>query len=202
MSDDAAPDKTPSRAWIRQLVDFGALVAFAAAFFVTRDLIKAGWVLVVASAIALVVGYLIEKRVAPLPAFMGIVALIFGILAIVFKDPTFIKLKFTVQNGTLALILLGSLPFKKYPFKLLFGEVFPITDAGWRGLTLRYGFYFAAMAGVNELIWRTQSDATWVKFRISVFFIAAAFGALQIYLMREHLILDKDAGPASPDPGL
>lgn len=51
--------------WIRQAVDFGALLCFAAAYFITRDMIKATWVLVVASAIALAVGYLVEKRFAP-----------------------------------------------------------------------------------------------------------------------------------------
>jgi intracellular septation protein len=191
-----------SRAWIRQLVDFGALVAFAVAFFVTRDLITAGWVLAAASGVALTVGYLVEKRIAPLPAFAGVVALVFSVLAFVFDDPTFIKLKFTIQNGLLALLLLGSLPFRKYPLKVLLGEVFPLTDEGWRAVTLRYGLYFAAIALVNELVWRTQSDSTWVKFRIGVFFVAIVFGAVQVYLLRNHLLKDDEAGPTSPDPGL
>ena len=64
--------------WIRQAVDFGALLAFAAAYFITRDMIKATWVLVIASALALATGFLVEKRFAPLPLITGLFALVFG----------------------------------------------------------------------------------------------------------------------------
>lgn len=191
-----------NRAWIRQLVDFGALAAFAVAFFVTRDLITAGWVLAIASGVAIAIGYVVEKRIAPLPAFAGVVALVFSVLAVVFHDPTFIKLKFTIQNGILAALLLGCLPFRKYPLKLLLGEVFPLTNEGWRRVTINYGLYFAVIAGVNELVWRTQTDAMWVKFRIAVVVVAVVFGALQVYLLKDHLLKDEEPGPTSPDPGL
>lgn len=198
MSDAAANN----RAWVRQVVDFGALGAFAIAFFITRDLITAGWVLAIASGVAIAIGYAVEKRIAPLPAFAGVVALVFSVLAVVFHDETFIKLKFTVQNGLLALLLLGSLPFGKYPLKWLLGEVFPLTNEGWRRVTINYGLYFAAIALVNEAVWRTQTDATWVKFRIAVVVLAIVFGGLQVFLLKDHLLKDEEAGPTTPDPGL
>ncbi len=46
----------------RWLLVGGLLVAFIGAYFITRDLIKATWVLVIASAIALAVGYAVERR--------------------------------------------------------------------------------------------------------------------------------------------
>lgn len=205
MTEDAAPAPAPNgtnRQWIRQAVDFGALAAFGVAFFVTRDLIQAGWVLAIASAIAIAVGYVLEKRIAPLPAFAGVMALSFSILAGVFHDPSLIKIKFTVQNAILAALLLGSLPFRKYPLKWLLGEVFPLTTEGWRLVTVRYGLYFAAIAIVNEIVWRSQSDETWVKFRMAVVVVAIVFGSLQIYLLRKHLITNKETGPVTPDPGL
>ena len=54
---------------IRQAVDFGALVAFMAAYAINRfargldgqeALLQATWVLIGASAIALIVGYIVE----------------------------------------------------------------------------------------------------------------------------------------------
>ena len=52
MTDQTVPEaKRPQ--WIRQAVDFGALLCFAAAYFITRDMIKATWVLCIASAVAL-----------------------------------------------------------------------------------------------------------------------------------------------------
>ena len=204
-----AATSNPSR--LRQAVDFGALVAFLAAYAVNRfirglegqeALVQATWVLVGASAIALIVGYVTEKRIAPLPALAGGFALVFGVLTLVFHDPTLLKIKITLQNAVLATVLLGSLPLKKYPFKYLLGEAFRLTEAGWRGLTLRYGLFFAAVAIVNEIVWRTQSDDTWVAFRGGLWMASAAFGVWQVFFIMKHLVKDEDVDPVAPDPGL
>ena len=73
--------ETPKKASnIRQAVDFGALVAFMAAYAINRfargldgqeALVQATWVLVGASLIALIVGYVVERRLAPLPLLTG-----------------------------------------------------------------------------------------------------------------------------------
>lgn len=209
---DASSASARRRANIRQAVDFGALVAFMVAYAVNRfvrdldgneALVQATWVLVGASLLALVVGWIAEKRLAPLPLLTGGFALVFGTLTLFFNDPTLLKLKLTIQNGLLAVVLLGSLPLRRYPFKYLLGEAIRITDAGWRGLTLRYGLYFAAVAIVNEIIWRTQSDDVWVAFRGGLWVASAAFGIWQVFFIMKHLIKDQEpAEPVSPDTGL
>src|SRR5690606_1238571 len=145
---EATQSKRPQ--WIRQAVDFGALVAFMAAYFITRDMIKATWVLVIASMIALAVGFVLERRLAPMPLITGGFALVFGVLTIVTDDDLFVKLKLTVQNGLLAAVLLGSLPLKKYPCKALLGSAIEATREAWRKLTCQYGLYFLADAIANE----------------------------------------------------
>lgn len=207
---DAPPAETHNRQWIRQAVDFGALVAFGAAFVFLRSrglegreaLVQATWVLVGASAIALIVGYAVERRLAPLPLITGGFALIFGGLTLFFHDPSLLKIKLSIQNGLLAIVLLGSLPLKKYPFKYLLGDSIKVNDAAWRGLTLRYGLYFAVIAVVNEIVWRTQSDDTWVAFRGFIWIAACVFGLAQIPYILKNLIKDEQPGPTSPDTGL
>ncbi len=209
---DAPTASARRRANIRQAVDFGALVAFMVAYAVNRfvrdldgddALVQATWVLVGASLIALVVGWIAEKRLAPLPLLTGGFALLFGTLTLLFNDPVLLKLKLTIQNGLLAVVLLGSLPLRRYPFKYLLGEAIRITDEGWRGLTLRYGLYFAAVAIVNEIVWRTQSDDAWVAFRGGLWVASAAFGVWQVFFIMKHLIKDEEpAEPVSPDTGL
>ena len=191
-------DATRKGSNIRQAVDFGALVAFMAAYAVNRfargldgqeALLQATWVLIGASAIALIVGYVVERRLAPLPLLTGGFALVFGVLTLVFHDPNLLKIKLSIQNGLLAAVLLGSLPLGKYPFKYLLGEAIRITDRGWRGLTLRYGLYFAAVCIVNEVIWRTQSTDVWVAFKaFGAIPITAVFAMLQTPLIRRHHI--------------
>lgn len=209
---DAPSASARRRANIRQAVDFGALVAFMVAYAVNRfvrdldgddALVQATWVLVGASLIALIVGWVAEKRLAPLPLLTGGFALLFGTLTLLFNDPVLLKLKLTIQNGLLAVVLLGSLPLRRYPFKYLLGEAIRITDEGWRGLTLRYGLYFAVVAIVNEIVWRTQSDDTWVAFRGGLWVASAAFGVWQVFFIMKHLIKDEEpAEPVSPDTGL
>lgn len=217
MTDAAAPK---SGQWIRQAVDFGALAAFMAAYFITRDMIKATWVLVIASAIALTVGYLVERRFAPLPLITGVFALIFGVLTIVLGDDLFIKLKLTIQNSLLGIILLGSLPLNRSPFKYLLGDAIKVTDAAWRTLTLRYGLYFLAVAAANEVFrspeavttiwawfgWATPDpNAVWTSFRGVLWIAASVFGISQVPLILKNRLPEEGAeepGPISPDPGL
>ena len=204
-------ETTNKNAHIRQAVDFGALLAFMAAYAINRfvrglesqdALVQATWVLVGASALALLVGWIVEKRLAPLPLLAGGFALLFGVLTLIFNDPMLLKIKLTIQNALLATVLLGSLPLKKYPFKYLLGEAVRITDEGWRGLTLRYGLYFAAVAIVNEAVWRTQSDDTWVAFRGGLWLASAAFGIWQVFFIMKHMIKEDEPEPVNPDPGL
>jgi intracellular septation protein len=210
-----AEDNRPQ--WIRQAVDFGALAAFMISYFITRDMILATWVLVGASAVALIVGYAVERRFAPLPLITGLFALIFGVLTIVTQDDLFVKLKLTVQNGLLAVVLLGSLPLKKYPFKMLLGSAIRVTDAAWRTLTLRYGLYFLAVAILNEVfrspaavmaIWdlfgwaAPNPNDIWTSFRGVLWIAASIFGISQVPLIMKNMIKDEEPGPVSPDPGL
>lgn len=187
---------------LRQAIDFGALIAFMGTYafmrFVqkadsTDAMITATWVLVGASLIALLAGWIIEKRLAPMPLFSGLFALVFGTMTIVFKDPDLLKIKITVQNVALSVILLGSLLFNKAAFKYILGSAFNLTDAGWRGLTLRYGLFFLAVAIVNETIWRTQSNDFWVAFRGGLWIASAVFGIWQVFFIMKHIVKEPEA---------
>ncbi len=41
-----------------------------------------------------------------------------------------------------------------------------MSEAGWRTVTMRYGLFFAVMAVLNEIVWRTQSTDFWVNFKV------------------------------------
>lgn len=200
------------RQWIGQAIDFGALIAFMGAYVFLRvvrgmpgpdAMVQATWVLVGASAIALIAGYVLERRIAPLPLFMGVMALIFGTLTVLLDDPSLIKIKVTVQNAVLAAALLGTLPFRIYPFKMALRRAFSLTEEGWRVLSLRYGLFYAAVAVINEVVWRTQTDDVWMTFRGGLSVAAMAFGIWQIVYIMKHAIKDEPKpAPVSPDPGL
>lgn len=206
MSDKPNPAGSNHRQWVRAVVDYAAPLAFAATFYGAPLLgvssedrfMLATWVLVAASALALAVGYLVERRVAPLPLFAGGLALVFGGLTLAFDDARFVKIKVTVVNGLLASALLGGWALRRNFMRPLFGEAIRLPDAAWRVLMLRYGAWFALIAVVNEIVWRTQPDGTWVTFRTLLLPAAIAFSLLQLPFMLKHM--EKDA-PEPPEPG-
>lgn len=155
-----------TRDWVRYFVDYSALAVFLAAYFLSgRQIAVATWALVGGSAVALAVGLAVERRIAPLPLIVGVAALVFGGASLFFHDPRILKIKPTVMNGAFALVLLGGMALRKNPLKALLGASFDMPEAAWRRLTVNYALFFAALAGLNEVVWRTQPEATWVLFR-------------------------------------
>lgn len=207
--------------WIRQVVDFGAIAAFALAFLVLRlqgltgdeALVKATWALVAGAAVAVAVGLFVEKRLALMPLLVGGFALVFGVLTLVFNDDLFVKLKVTVLNASLAVALLGGVLLGRQPLKALLGTVIPVNDRAWRILTIRYGFFFLAVALVNEAV---RSEAlvawaapklgltgvdpadVWVSFRGVLWIASTAFGVAQVPLIMKNLVEDSPVDPSAP----
>ena len=67
------------------------------------------------------------------------------------------------------------------------GTAWPMDEIGWRRLTFRFGYFFAAMAVVNEVVWRTQSTDVWVTFKVfGLMGLTFVFGLLQIPLLHRH----------------
>lgn len=159
---------------IRAVVDFGGLAVFVLGYFVAKlalhangpeCLLIATWGLVAGSALALLLGFVAERRLAPLPLFSGLAALIFGALALIFHNTLFVKIKPTAINLVLAAVMLVGAGLGKTPLKLLLGGTLSMSDPAWRRLTIRYGVFFLLMAALNEAVWRTQPDSVWILFR-------------------------------------
>ena len=219
MSEHASPP-----AWVRQAVDFGALVAFAGAFLFYRlnglegdeALVQATWFLVGGAAIAVVVGLVVERRLALMPLIVGGFALVFGLLTLFTQDDLWVKLKVTILNLSLSILLLGGLKMGKQPLKALLGTVIPINARAWKILTLRYGLFFAAVALVNEAVrsealvgWATAQlgyDSVdpadvWVSFRGVLWIASSVFGLSNMPLIFRNLQSEGGDETAVPPPG-
>src|SRR5438067_2234910 len=165
---DKPPARAPAKAsqTVRAIVDYGGLVVFLIAYFVTRDMIRATWALMAGSVLALAVGLLFERRIAPVPLLTAAAALIFGGLALKFHDPRFVKIKPTAINLVLGAVMLGGAAMRRNPLKALLNGAVHMASPAWRTLTIRYGLFFLFEAVLNEIVWRTQPDAVWVLFRM------------------------------------
>lgn len=177
-----SPPTTPP--WVRLAVDYTGPAAFMIGYFVTHSVLQATWALVAGSVLALAIGFAAERRVAPLPLLWGGAALLFGVLTLVFHDPRIVKMKTSLIDGALGVVMLGGLAMGRSPIRMLMGSTITLSEAAWRRLTLRFGLFFLVLAAANEVVWRTQPDAVWVVFRFPGLLIASLlFSATQIPLM-------------------
>jgi intracellular septation protein len=149
---EAAPSRT--RTWVRAGVDFAAPFAFVIAILLTGDVVAATPVLVIASIVALAVGLIVERRVAPLPLIAGGAAVLFGGLTMASGDDDWIKMKPTIVNLAFAAGLVVGVLLRKNPLKALLGSAVKMPDVAWKILTWRYVAFFLLIATANEAVWR------------------------------------------------
>lgn len=151
-------------------------------------------VLIPAVLIALAVSYAQIRRLPVMPLVTAILVVIFGALTIYFQDPRFIKMKPTILYAVFGLALLGGLYLKKPILEVVLDNAMPLTEQGWRILTLRWGLFFLALAILNEVIWRTQSNNVWVAFKFpGVVILIFLFTLAQVPLMMRHELKEDKA---------
>ena len=189
---------------VRTVVDYASLLAFVGTIVITHDFQRATWVLVATSAAALLLGWAVERRLAPMPLLTGASALVFGTLTLVFHDKSFVKMKMTFVDSALAAALLAGYVSRRNPLKALMGEAISLPDEAWRTLTVRYALFFLASAAANELVWRTQSDARWALFRIAAVAAAVVFSLAQTPFLMKRLSSAEASPPVlePPETGL
>jgi intracellular septation protein len=178
----------------RLLLDLGPLLVFFTSFKFLGIFAATG-AFMAAVMIALVLGFVLERRLSPMPIFTAVLVLIFGGLTIYLKNEMFIKIKVTVLYGFFAAVLIGGLAFNRLFIKYVFAQAFELDEPGWRQLTWRWGLFFAALAMLNEAVWRNVSTDRWVDFKtwgiIPLIFLFAL--AQTPFVMKHHVEPDKSA---------
>ena len=183
--------------WLKPAVDYGPLAVFFASYL-TLGLMAATAALIAASLIAVSLAWILERCVPLVPLVTAAIVVVFGGLTLWLQDETFIKMKPTIVQAIFALVLLGGLAVRRPLLKPLLGPMMPpMSERAWRQFTLRYGLFFVAMAGLNELVWRTQSTDFWVTFKViglpglTFLFILAQLP----FVGRETRIAQAETGP-------
>jgi intracellular septation protein len=182
---------------LKLLFDLGPLIVFFLVF--EKFGIYAATGAFMAAVIgALVVGYVRERKISPMPLFTAVLVLIFGGLTLYLKNDMFIKMKPTVLYALFGTLLLGGLWFNHLFIKYIFAEAFDLSERGWRALTLRWGIFFLLIAAANEFIWRHFSTQTWVMFKVwAIIPLIFLFALAQMPLVLKHQIEENKTGADS-----
>ena len=179
---------------IKLLADFGPLLIFFVIYFNNDNNLKIAIPpFIMATFIALAVVYFLEKRIPMVPLTGGILITLFGGLTIYFDNKVFFYMKPTIINLLFAGVLFFGKFFTKKPLlKMFFQSAFDLEDEGWRKLNYRWIGFFIFVAILNEIVWRTQSEAFWVNFKVwGLLPISFVFAASQFPLINKYKINKK-----------
>ena len=180
-----------NKSLLKFVTDFGPLAIFFFFYYDSgKDLKVAIPPFIVATLVALVIVWFLEKKIPMVPLIGGVLITFFGGLTIYFNNPIFIYIKPTIINILFGLALLFGKFFTNEPvLKKIMGKSISLTDVGWELLNRRWMYFFFALAILNECVWRTQSEEFWVNFKVwGLLPITFIFTGFQISLINKYKI--------------
>lgn len=179
--------------WRKLLLELGPLVVFFAAFKFGGIFVATG-AFMVAMATAMTISWHKDRHIPMMQKVTFVIVMVMGSLTLYLENATFVYMKPTIINGLFATILtVGLLRGRSY-LKLVMEAGFPpMHDKGWMLMTRNWALFFAAMALVNEFVWRSYSEDAWVNFKTFGFLpMTLVFAFAQTPIMMKYQIHEEE----------
>jgi intracellular septation protein len=177
------------------ILDFLPLLAFFA-LSKLYNMSAAIAALIVLSLISAVFHYLKTKKIPYVPLLTAAVVTFFGGLSLYLHDDSFIKMKPTIVNVILSLVVWVGWKMQKNPLRVVIGAALDLTPRGWHILHRNYAAFFMLMAACNEFAWRHLTTDQWVSFKVfGLVGVSLVFSFVQMTWIQKHTI----AQDTSPD---
>ena len=191
-------ERAPPPPWFRSVIDGGPGLVWLMVVLITRDFFLATWFLVGGSVLALVAGLIIERRIAPIPAVGGSLAMLFGGASLLFHRADILQMKMTILDGLIGAALFIGLALKKNPLKALLGGAVDLPERAWRTMSIRYALFFWACAIANEVVRNTQTLKVWENFRGGLWIAILVFALAQTPFLMKHSRSIQTPKPTEP----
>ncbi|MEZ9237663.1 septation protein A [Shewanella sp. 10N.286.52.A9] len=150
---------------MKQLLDFLPLVIFFA-IYKFYDIYTATGALIAATAVQLIVSYILYKQVEKMHLITFAMVTFFGTLTLIFHDDAFIKWKVTIVYAFFAIALLVSQLIGKPILKSMLGKEMKCPDKIWVNVTWYWVAFFVACGLGNIYIAFSLPLETWVNFKV------------------------------------
>lgn len=182
---------------MKALLDFIPLIAFfiAARYY---GILAAAGALLVATLIVYAIHLVRQKGKLDKQQWVVLVlTVLFCGGTLLLKDDIYLRWKSPIINGIFALTLIISALINKPLMQLAMKDVFQLSLAGWKKLTIAWGMFFAMMGFLHYITAFTMSDEAWINFKtygwipIMLLFIIAQFALLKNHLNPE--LMDKNS---------
>ena len=178
-----------NKSLLKFITDFGPLLIFFVVYSKSgKNLSTAIPPLIIATIVAVLVSYIVERKIPYIPLIGGIIISFFGGLTLYFNNPVFLYIKPTIINVFFGLALVFGRFFTKEPIlKKMLGKSISLSNEGWETLTIRWTLFFFALALLNEYVWRTQTEEFWVNFKVwGILPITFIFTVFQMFLINKY----------------
>ena len=176
-----------NKSTLKFIADFGPLLIFFI-YYKKFGMTEAILPLIIATIIATGILYFVEKKIPKVPIISAVIVSLFGGLTLYFDNKIFFYMKPTIVNLLFAFVLFfGSFFLKKNLLKSLLESSIQLEEMGWELLNKRWMIFFILLAFLNEIVWRTQTEDFWVKFKVfGIIPITFIFMMFQINLIKKY----------------
>ena len=178
-----------NKSTLKFIADFGPLLIFFI-YYKKFGITEAILPLIIATIVATGILYFVEKKIPKVPIISAVIVSLFGGLTLYFDNKIFFYMKPTIVNLLFAFVLFfGSFFLKKNLLKSLLESSIQLEEKGWELLNKRWMIFFIFLAFLNEIVWRTQTEDLWVKFKVfGIIPITFIFMIFQINLIKKYKI--------------
>jgi intracellular septation protein len=155
------------------------------------------------ASVAAAIGYTLSRgrKLPPMLIITGVVVMVFGGLTLYLQDPKFAYYKPTIINLLFCVTILGSLAIGRNIWKTAFEHAFKLPDFAWRVFALRWAGFYAALAVLNEVIWRNFSEDFWSNSKLFLSIpLAIGFMLLNLPYLMKHGVEEPDAAAEADKP--
>jgi len=180
-----------NKSFLKFIADFSPLLIFFTVYYKNgNDLSIAIPPLIISTIVAVAIIYFLERKIPYIPLIGCIIISLFGGLTLYFNNPIFLYMKPTIINVIFAMTLIvGKTFFNRNFLQFFFKTAFQLDELGWNKLNNRWAYFFLFLAILNEIVWRTQSELTWVNFKVwGILPLTFIFTALQLPMINKHKI--------------
>ena len=204
----------PKSGWLNLVVDYGPVLVFFAVYRMSSPadhnnsvaevlaVIKGTASFMVAAVIALLVSKWKLGRISPMLWLSTGLIVVFGALTILLQDKVFIQIKPTAIYLLFGAALLIGAWRGKALLKILLEAAFEgLDNEGWMKLSVRWGWFFLALAGLNEVLRHTLEFGDWIAAKLWLFLpLSFLFTFAQLPMLMKHGLAQEAEDEVLSDP--
>ena len=128
-----------------------------------------------------------KQRIPPFLLISSGLIGVFGTLGIVFHSKLLLFIKPTIINLMFAGAIFGGLAVGRNIWKMLFNELFDMSDHAWKVIAIRWGLFFVAMAIWNIVVWQAFGEVAWANWKLGNIVIGFVFALANAPFMMKHM---------------